>query len=187
MAKMLILAAVTGAQVGKRFTLSGRNSVIGSAPGCDMVLHDRLIEPRHAEIRSMLESWFIVPLASGGSGLSVNGVIAHGQSRIRPGDKVTIGSTTFTIAVEEFEEREVGAPHSTSSGGVPRLGEYLTQRGLLTQEQVQRAIDRQTLLQRSGISKQLGEVAYEMGFLNRGQLDRILTDQRNEFNSRWRD
>lgn len=186
MAKMLILTAVTGAQLGKRFTVSGRNSVIGSATGCDVVLVDRLIEPRHAEVRTMLESWFIVPLVSGGSGISVNGAIARGQSRIRHGDKVTIGSTTFLIAVEELAEREVGGP-PPATNGVPRLGEYLVERGILTRDQVQRAVDRQTTLQRSGVSRQLGEIAYEMGFLNRSQLDRILADQRNEFNSRWRD
>jgi pSer/pThr/pTyr-binding forkhead associated (FHA) protein len=186
MAKMLILTAVTGSQLGKRHTLSARTSVIGSASGCDVVLHDRLIEPRHAEVRSMLESWFIVPLSSGVSGLSVNGAIVSGQSRIRAGDKVTIGSTTFSVAVEELAEREVGGP-PPATNGVPRLGEYLVQRGLLTPDQVQRAVERQSTLQRSGVSRQLGEVAYEMGFLNRAQLDRILADQRNEFNSRWRD
>ncbi len=186
MAKMLVLTAVTGSLIGKRFTLSGRNSLIGSSPSCEMTLHDRQVEPRHAEIRSMLDSWFIVPLVSGTTGISVNGAIARGQSRIRPGDKVTIGLTTFSVAVEELVEREVGAPPSSSSS-VPRLGEYLMRRGILSADQVQRIAERQQLLQRSGITKQFGEVAYDLGFINRSQLDRILAEQRSDFNLHWRD
>ncbi|GAB4117829.1 MAG: FHA domain-containing protein [Roseiflexaceae bacterium] len=108
MAKALVLTAVTGTQIGKKHVLSGRTSIIGSTPGCDLVLYDRAIEARHAELRNMLDSWFIAPLTSSGSGISVNGTIVRGQSRIRPGDKVTIGSITYTIAIEDLVEREFG-------------------------------------------------------------------------------
>ncbi len=186
MAKMLVLTVVTGTQIGKKYTLPGRVSVVGSATGCDLQVHDRLIEPRHAELRSMLDSWFIVPLAPNGAGLSINGAVVRAQSRVRPGDRLTIGATTYSVAVEEVLEREVGAP-AASSNGVPRFGEYLIQRGLMTPEQVQRTADRQATLQRSGVSKQFGEVAYEMGYLNRSQLERVVSDQRSDFNARWRD
>jgi len=108
MAKALVLTVVTGSQLGKRYTLAGRTNLIGSASACDMVLYDRLVEPRHAELRHMIDSWFIVPLSGNISGLSVNGTIVRGQSRIRAGDKVTIGSITYSVAVEELHEREVG-------------------------------------------------------------------------------
>jgi pSer/pThr/pTyr-binding forkhead associated (FHA) protein len=108
MAKALVLTVVTGTQLGKKYTLTGRTNVIGSAPGCEMVLYDRLVEPRHAELRHMIDSWFIVALSSDVSGLSVNGAIVRGQSRLRPGDKVTIGSITYSVAVEELQEHQVG-------------------------------------------------------------------------------
>ena len=109
MAKTLVFTAVTGSQLGKKYPLQGRSSVIGSDPACDMVIHDRLIEWRHAELRHMLDSWFLVPLSNKISGLSINGTIIQGQSRIRPGDQVTIGSITYAVAVEELSERAVGA------------------------------------------------------------------------------
>jgi predicted component of type VI protein secretion system len=108
MAKTLVLTAVTGLQIGKKHMLGSRTGVIGSASNCDLVLIDRTIEPRHAEVRHMLDSWFIVPLTASGTGISVNGTIIKAQSRVRPGDKVTLGSTTYLVAVEELSEREYG-------------------------------------------------------------------------------
>ncbi len=108
MTKALVFTAVTGSQSGKKYPLPGRNAVIGSDPSCDMVLHDRLVEWRHAELRHMLDSWFLVPLSNKISGVSVNGAIIQNQSRIRPGDQVTIGSITYAVAVEELAEREFG-------------------------------------------------------------------------------
>jgi predicted component of type VI protein secretion system len=108
MAKTLVLTAVTGSQLGRKYPLAGRNAFIGSDAKCDVVLHDRLVEPRHAEVRHMLDSWFIVPLSPKMSGISVNGTIVQSQSRMRPGDQVTIGSITYSVAVEELAEREVG-------------------------------------------------------------------------------
>lgn len=189
MAKVLVLTVVTGPQIGRKFSLAGRSNIVGSASGCDLVLHDRSIESRHAELRSMLESWFVVPLTSSGASLAVNGVVVRGQSRVRPGDKLSIGSTTYAVAVEELIEQEIGSSPTmvSSDSRLPRLGEYLIQRGLLTGDQVRKTADRQSSLQRIGVTKPFGEVAYELGYLNRSQLDSVLTDQRNDFNDRWRD
>ena len=70
MGKALVLTAITGSQAGKRLTLSARTNSIGSAPTNDMVLHDRLIAPRHLEVRQVLERWFIIPLIPGGQGMA---------------------------------------------------------------------------------------------------------------------
>jgi predicted component of type VI protein secretion system len=145
-----------------------------------------MIEPRHVELRSMLDSWFIVPLTTSG-GLSINGTIVRSQSRIRPGDKISIGTMTYAVSIEELIEREVGnASHGTTSN-IPRLGEYFIQRGILTNEQVRSTSDRQTSLQRIGITKPFGEVAYELGYLNRSQLERAIAEQRSDFNESWHD
>jgi predicted component of type VI protein secretion system len=186
MSKALVLTAITGSDVGKRITLTARVNAIGSAPTNDVVLHDRQIAPRHVEIRQVLERWFVVPLSSNGQGLALNGLDVKGQSRLNLGDALTLGPTTYTIGFEEIVEREVGTPEPKSNS-VPRLGEYFTRRGIMSSEQVTRAAERQAALLRSGTRLPFGQVAYEMGFINRAQLDSALAEQRSDFNERFWD
>lgn len=187
MTKALVLRAITGSNAGQRHTLTERVNTIGSAATNDLVLHDRLLGPRHVEIRQVLERWFVVPLAAGGQAIALNGLSVNGQSRLNAGDALTIGSVTYTIGFEEIAEQEVGAPRSGATHGVPRLGEYFIRRGLLSADQVTRVVDRQNLLQRDGSRLQFGQVAYEMGYITRSQLDAALSDQRNDFNERFWD
>ena len=186
MAKALVLTAITGSQAGKRITLSGRTSSIGSAATNEVVLHDRLVSARHIEIRQVLERWFVVPLSGSSQGLALNGLDVKGQSRLNLGDALTLGSTTYTVGFEEVVEREVGTTEPSKSG-VPRLGEYFMRRGLMSSEQVTRAAERQAALQRSGSRLPFGQVAYDMGFINRSQLDAALAEQRSDFNDRFWD
>jgi pSer/pThr/pTyr-binding forkhead associated (FHA) protein len=186
MAKALALTAITGVQHGRRYTLVNRVNTVGSASSSDLVLHDRAIEPRHAEVRQMLDRWFIVPVAPSAGGISVNGVIVRSQARLNPGDKLTLGMVTYEVAYEELEEAEVGA-EPVARGAVPRLGDYLVRRGVMTQEQVNQTLKRQMELQRTGVTGHFGQMAYELGFISRAQLDRALSDQRADFNDAWRD
>jgi hypothetical protein len=185
MAKALILRAITGTQAGQRHMLTNRSSTIGTASTNDVVLHDRLLTPRHIEIRQALERWFVVPLAAGSQGMALNGMPISGQSRLNPGDTLTLGSVTYAVDFEEVAERVVGTPAASGSHGVPRLGEYFLRRGLLTGEQVAKVAERQAQLQRDGSRLQFGQVAYDMGFINRSQLDAALADQRSDFNDRF--
>jgi hypothetical protein len=185
MTKALVLTAITGTQAGKRLTLGARVNSIGSAPGNDVVLHDRLIGSRHAEIRQVLERWFVVPV-SGSNGLALNGLDVRGQSRLNLGDALTLGSVTYTVGFEDVVEREVGTQPASSSG-VPRLGEYFVRRGIMSSEQVARAAERQAVLQRDGTRLPFGQVAYDMGFISRSQLDTALSEQRSDFNDRFWD
>lgn len=185
MAKAVVLRTITGAQAGRRHVLTARVNTIGSASSSDMVLHDRQVAARHAELRQVLERWFVVPLASG-QGVSLNGMPISGQSRLNEGDVLTLGSTSYIIGFEEVVERAVGTA-SPSSTGVPRLGDYFIRRGLMSAEQVARVIDRQAALQNSGNQLPFGQVAYDMGMINRSQLDLALAEQRGDFNDRFRD
>jgi pSer/pThr/pTyr-binding forkhead associated (FHA) protein len=187
MTKALVLRAITGPNAGLRHTLTARVNTIGSAPTNDVVLHDRLLGPRHVEIRQVLERWFVVPLAAGSQAIALNGLSVGGQSRLNTGDALTIGSVTYQVGFEEVVEQEVGAPRSGATNGVPRLGEYFIRRALLSAEQIARVVERQTLLQRDGSRLQFGQVAYEMGYITRSQLDAALADQRNDFNERFWD
>ncbi|HWQ13690.1 MAG TPA: FHA domain-containing protein [Roseiflexaceae bacterium] len=189
MAKALVLTAITGAQLGRRHTLVNRVNTVGSGAANDLVLQDRRIDTRHAEIRQMLDRWFIVPVSPSG-GISVNGRIITGQARLNPGDKVTLGAVTYEVAYEEVAELEVGAEQQAAqprSGAVPRLGDYFVRRGLMTPEQVNATLKRQAEMQRSGVTGHFGQVAHELGFISRSQLDRALNEQRADFNDAWRD
>jgi pSer/pThr/pTyr-binding forkhead associated (FHA) protein len=83
--------------------VSGKLSMIGSAAGCDIVLHDRQVFPKHAEIRVMLDRWFIVLLEAGAM-VFINGTPVRGKQRIDEGDLVTIGTATFKAAIQEVNE-----------------------------------------------------------------------------------
>jgi pSer/pThr/pTyr-binding forkhead associated (FHA) protein len=84
-----------------------RTCTLGSARTCDVVLHDRLIQPQHAEIRQMLAGWFVAPL-SPSAAVAINGTPVNGQGRIQEGDLLTLGSVTFKAALQEVSAREVG-------------------------------------------------------------------------------
>jgi pSer/pThr/pTyr-binding forkhead associated (FHA) protein len=107
MAKTLVLIGISGSRVGQATPVQARSCILGSADSCDLVLHDRQIQPRHAEIRQMLAGWFILPL-SPGAAVAVNGAPVTGQARVKENDLVTIGSVTFKAAFQEMSVREVG-------------------------------------------------------------------------------
>lgn len=184
MIRTLVLTAITGSQIGRRHIVSERVSTLGSGPGCDVTINDRQLAARHIEVRQILDRWFVVPLASGG--VSLNGMPVRSQSRLNPGDQLSLGATTYRVSYETLEEREVGAAPSVAQG-VPRLGEYFVRRGILTQEQVARVVRRQNEMQHSGVTLPFGQIAYELGLVNRAQLERALNDQRNDFNDRFHD
>jgi pSer/pThr/pTyr-binding forkhead associated (FHA) protein len=107
MAKALTLIGISGSRVGQSTVLEARSTVLGSASGCDMVMHDRLILPRHAELRVALDRWFILPLDPKAT-VFVNGQPVTGQQRIEPGDLLTVGTATFKAAIGAVAERQIG-------------------------------------------------------------------------------
>lgn len=116
MANILSLIGLSGAYLGQSTLFSERSTVIGSAPSSGVVLKDRTIFPRHAELRSALGRWFILPLDPQAT-ILINGSPVHGQQRVNPGDLVTLGSLTFKVALGEIE-REVGTPRIEEPHGV---------------------------------------------------------------------
>lgn len=106
MASILSLIGLSGARLGQATQFTERSTIIGSAPGSDVVMRDEKIFPRHAELRLTLGHWFIVPLDPQAAVL-VNGSPVQGQQRVNPGDLVTLGSATFKAASGE-QQRSVG-------------------------------------------------------------------------------
>ena len=185
MAMVLELTTVSGSQASRKLTITQRQSKIGSAPNCDVVIQERQIEPRHAEIHQMLDRFFIVPLTPQSKGISLNGLPINERSRLNSGDILTLGVTSYRVGFSEQMEMEVGTTRSTTD--VPRLGEYFIRRTVMSHEQVARTVQRQSELQRQGQTIAFGQLAYELGFINRSQLENGLSDQRNDFNQRFRD
>jgi predicted component of type VI protein secretion system len=103
MPKALILVGISGSRVGKPINVVGQRMVLGSGAGCDLVLHDRQILPRHAEIRQSLNTWFITPLSPDAL-VAVNGKRISAQGRVSEGDLVTVGSVTFKATISETNE-----------------------------------------------------------------------------------
>lgn len=107
MAKALTLIGISGTRVGQSTVIEGRSTIVGAASSCDVVIHDRLIMSRHAEIRVALDRWFILPLDPKAT-IFVNGEPVTGQQRIEPGDLLTIGTATFKAAIGAVAERQLG-------------------------------------------------------------------------------
>lgn len=60
---------------------------------------------------------------------------------------------------------------------VPRIGQYLLNQGLLTQEKLDDALERQKELAEQGQRLLLGQTLVQMGFVDQETLDRVVTQQ----------
>jgi len=60
---------------------------------------------------------------------------------------------------------------------VPRIGEYLIEQGILSDEQLKAALQRQRSLSESGQHQLLGQTLIQMAFIDRETLDRAITRQ----------
>ncbi len=84
----------------RRYVLDGPTATIGRSKDAECVLRDPNVSRRHAELRrAETGDWQIVDLGST-NGIKVNGRRVS-SSRLRPGDEVTIGTTTFQFEIEQ--------------------------------------------------------------------------------------
>ncbi len=60
---------------------------------------------------------------------------------------------------------------------VPRMGEYLIQKGLITEENLQQALDHQQEETSRGNTVLLGQALIDLKFLDRSELDQAVTEQ----------
>lgn len=83
----------------RRNVIQGPRAVIGRSDAADCVIPDPNISRRHAELRQVAPGeWEIVDLNST-NGLKVNGRRLP-SARLREGDEVTLGTTTFRFGLE---------------------------------------------------------------------------------------
>jgi FhaA, N-terminal domain/FHA domain len=84
----------------RRYVLDAARSTIGRSRDADCVLRDPNVSRHHAELRrSPAGDWTIADLGST-NGVKVNGRRV-GSTRLRSGDQVTLGTTTFRFDVEQ--------------------------------------------------------------------------------------
>ncbi|HEX5761697.1 MAG TPA: DUF3662 and FHA domain-containing protein [Solirubrobacterales bacterium] len=83
----------------RRYVLDGPRATIGRAKDADCVLRDANVSRHHAELRrSESGEWTIADLGST-NGVKVNDRRV-GSTRLNAGDRVTLGTTSFTFDVE---------------------------------------------------------------------------------------
>jgi hypothetical protein len=83
----------------RRYVLDGPVASLGRSRECDCVFADPNISRKHAELRrGETGDWQIVDLGST-NGVKVNGRQVD-QSRLSPGDEVSLGTTHFTFDIE---------------------------------------------------------------------------------------
>jgi hypothetical protein len=84
----------------RRYVLDADRSTIGRSRDADCVLRDPNVSRHHAELRrSPRGEWTIADLGST-NGIKVNGRRV-GSTRLKSGDQVTLGTTTFRFDVEQ--------------------------------------------------------------------------------------
>jgi hypothetical protein len=84
----------------RRYVLDGPKAVIGRSKECECVVRDPNVSRRHAELRRAESGdWHISDLGS------TNGVKVNGRqvtsSRLRPGDEVNLGTSSFSFDIEQ--------------------------------------------------------------------------------------
>jgi hypothetical protein len=83
----------------RRYVLEGPRATIGRSKDADCVLRDPNVSRHHAELRrSPAGEWTIADLGST-NGVKVNGR-RLGSTRLKSGDEVTLGTTTFRFDIE---------------------------------------------------------------------------------------
>ncbi len=84
----------------RRYVLDAARSTVGRSRDADCVLRDPNVSRHHAELRrSTSGDWTIADLGST-NGIKVNGRRV-GSTRLKSGDKVTLGTTTFQVDIEQ--------------------------------------------------------------------------------------
>ena len=93
------LVICTGGFEGVRHELDGAETVIGRNPTTDITLLDEGISREHAIVHFDPEAGgFVIEDLQSTNGTKVNGARVR-SARLRPGDEVTIGRTTFRFEV----------------------------------------------------------------------------------------
>jgi thioredoxin reductase/pSer/pThr/pTyr-binding forkhead associated (FHA) protein/NAD-dependent dihydropyrimidine dehydrogenase PreA subunit len=86
--------------------LGDRPIVLGRSEECEVVLHDSLLQLRHAILTKSEGQHYLVPVEGTGQpmSLAVNASPARGRTRLAHGDVVSIGLSVFELLTAEVSE-----------------------------------------------------------------------------------
>jgi DNA-binding NtrC family response regulator len=89
------LRVTTGPDKGLRFPLSADSILIGSAPTADLVLHDKTVSTRHAEIQ-LTERGYVIRDLESTNGIALGKQLIH-RAPLSHGLKLALGETTILV------------------------------------------------------------------------------------------
>lgn len=112
------------------------------------------------------------------------GYLAQAQARCEELDSLISGSYTY----QSWDYvRGSKKPVVKKTADIPVFGEYLLRQGIITQQQLNIALDRHQDLANRGAKKQVGQVMVELGYISQPQLEGWLQQQRGEYIYRFQD
>lgn len=92
-----------GRAKGKSIRVTGPQFVIGRDPECQLRPRSEVVSRRHAELKFISGTVVIFDLGSA-SGTRVNGQKLSGPRSLRTGDRIEIGTLSFTAVLDRTEQ-----------------------------------------------------------------------------------
>jgi pSer/pThr/pTyr-binding forkhead associated (FHA) protein len=86
----------------RRVAVERDDIVFGRRPDCDQVLDYPMVSAQHARLRRARGELVIEDLGSA-NGTFLNGRRVAGPTRVKPGDRIGLGTYTFTLTADEGE------------------------------------------------------------------------------------
>lgn len=97
-----VLRGVSGSHFGKAVVVS-RRLVIGRGAGCDLVIDEACVAPRHTQIESG-DNLICMREFDGSGGARVNGIPTR-NAILHPGDQLTFGRSQFVVEAPGYPMR----------------------------------------------------------------------------------
>ncbi|MBN1262178.1 MAG: FHA domain-containing protein [Anaerolineae bacterium] len=96
-------------QEGRRFPIHDAGLRLGRSPRCDLVIPDRRVSRKHAEIRLDDEQYLLADLDSA-NGTYLNGQRLTEAQSLHPGDAIAVGGAIFHFHDPDATMRESAIP-----------------------------------------------------------------------------
>ena len=109
----------------EKFPLAKDQISIGRSRESDIFLADQWLSRHHAEIRKRGDAYYLADLKSK-NGTLLNGQPIQEETRLRPGDVITLGEQTLTFSTVEAAEDDETEPEGTRVFSVRELSDITT-------------------------------------------------------------